>query len=72
VARTLVCAVSRDRRRKPSGHNVSALATLAARTVGRRVRLAGGHVGIVTRVTGRGYIVSVPNLTRDDVTFLDD
>lgn len=72
MARTLVCAVCRDRRRSASGRIMSrALASLAARTVGRRVRL-GEHVGTVTRVTGRGYVVSVPNLTRDDVTFLDD
>lgn len=50
----------------------SALAALAARTVGRRVTLAGGHVGTVSRVNGRGYVVTVPNLTADDVTFLDE
>lgn len=49
-----------------------ALAALAARTVGRRVELAGGIRGTVTRVTGRGYVVTVPNLTHDDLTFLDD
>lgn len=49
-----------------------ALAALASRTVGRRVELSGGIRGTVTRVTGRGYVVTVPNLTHDDVTFLDD
>lgn len=49
-----------------------ALAALAARTVGRRVELAGGIRGTVVRVTGRGYVVTVPNLTHDDVTFVDD
>lgn len=51
---------------------MSALAALATRTVGRRVRLAGGHVGTVTRVTARGFTVSVPGLTSGEVTFLDD
>lgn len=49
-----------------------ALQALAARTVGRRVRLEGGHTGTVTRVTSTGYVVAVPHLTREDVTFLDD
>jgi preprotein translocase subunit YajC len=51
---------------------MSALAALAARTVGRRVRLPCGLVGTVTRVTARGYTVSVPGLTSEHVTFLDD
>lgn len=51
---------------------MSALAALASRAVGRRVRLAGGHVGTVTRVTGSGYVVTVPGLTHREVTFLDD
>lgn len=51
---------------------MSALAALAARTVGRRVRLTGGCVGTVTRVTGQGYTVAVPGLTAEEVTFLDD
>lgn len=49
-----------------------ALAALAARTVGRRVELAGGVVGTVSRVTGSGYVVTVSGLTHDDVTFVDD
>ena len=48
------------------------LAALASRTVGRRVRLATGQVGTVTRVTATGYTVAVRDLTADDVTFLDD
>lgn len=48
------------------------LAALASRTVGRRVQLAGGHVGTVTRVTATGYVVAVPHLTSSQVTFLDD
>lgn len=51
---------------------MTALAALAARTVGRRVQLAGGHVGTVTRVTATGYVVAVPHLKAGDVTFLDD
>lgn len=51
---------------------MSALAALAARTVGRRVRLRGGHVGTVARVTGSGYVVTVSGLTHEDVTFIDD
>ena len=49
-----------------------ALGALASRTVGRRVEITGGMVGTVTRVTGRGYVVTVPNLHHDDVTFLED
>lgn len=51
---------------------MSALQVLAARTVGRRVRLADGREGTVTRVTAAGYTVAVPGLTHEDVTFLDD
>jgi preprotein translocase subunit YajC len=49
-----------------------ALAVLAARCVGRSVRLEGGHVGTVTRVTATGFVVTVRELTHDDVTFLDE
>lgn len=49
-----------------------ALAALAARTIGRRVRLAGGVIGTVVRVDSRGYVVTVRNLGAADVTFLDD
>lgn len=49
-----------------------ALAALAARAVGRRVRLPCGRVGTVTRVNARGYVVSLAGLTGDAVTFLDD
>lgn len=48
------------------------LAALATRTVGRRVRLAGGLIGTVTRVTATGYVVAVPHLKAGDVTFLND
>lgn len=51
---------------------MSALAALAARTVGRRVKLTGGHVGTVTRVTGAGYVVAVRDLHAEDVTFLEE
>lgn len=50
----------------------AALAALAARTVGRRVKLACGREGTVTRVTAAGYVVALAGLTREDVTFLDD
>lgn len=50
----------------------AALAALAARAVGRRVKLTTGHTGTVTRVTGAGYVVTLAGLTREDVTFLDD
>lgn len=73
MARTLVCAVCRDRRRSASGHVMSrALGALAARTIGRRVRLAGGVIGTVSRVDSRGYVVTVRHLGAADVTFLDD
>lgn len=49
-----------------------ALAVLAARTVGRRVRLKDGHTGTITRVTAAGYTVAVAGLTHEEVTFLDD
>lgn len=58
-------------RLRASGRIVSALAALAARTVGRRVRI-GAHVGTVTRVTGSGYVVTLAGLHHEDVTFLDD
>lgn len=50
----------------------ASLAALAARTVGRRVRLTDGREGTVTRVTAAGYVVAVPGLRAEDVTFLDD
>lgn len=50
----------------------AALKALAARTVGRRVRLTTGQTGTVTRVTAAGYVVAVPGLTHEEVTFLDD
>lgn len=49
------------------------LAALAARCVGRRVRLHGGHVGTVTRVTGEGLTVSVRGVRAADIAaYLDD
>ena len=49
-----------------------ALAALAARAVGRRVRLHGGYVGTVTRVTGRGLTVAVRDIMPDDIAeYLD-
>lgn len=50
-----------------------ALAALAARAVGRRIRLTTGQTGTITRVTGRGYVVSVTGVTaRDIAAYLDD
>lgn len=49
-----------------------ALQALAARTVGRRVRLTSGQTGTVTRVTAQGFTVALAGLTSADVTFLDD
>lgn len=54
------------------------LAALAARVVGRPVRVkcpgcgADQYAGTVTRVTGQGFTVAVPGLTHRDVTFLAD
>lgn len=49
------------------------LASIAARTVGRRVQLTGGHTGTVTRVTGAGLTVKLEGVTADDVEhWLDD
>lgn len=47
----------------PAAPMSRALAALAARTVGRRVRLAGGLVGTVTRVTSAGMTVAVTGVT---------
>lgn len=49
-----------------------ALAALASRVTGRRVRLSCGLTGTITRVTAAGYTVAVPGLTHEEVTFLDD
>lgn len=43
------------------------LAALAARAVGRRVRLRSGTVATVTRVTGRGLTVTVSGVTAVDI-----
>lgn len=49
-----------------------ALATLAARYVGRRVRLRTGQTGTISRVTGRGFSVTIVGLTaRDIAEYLD-
>lgn len=50
----------------------AALRALAARAVGRRVELATGQTGTITRVTAAGYTVAIPGLRSEDVTFLDD
>lgn len=44
-----------------------ALAAVAARVVGRRVRLRNGTTGTVTRVTARGMTLAVPGIRADDV-----
>jgi len=44
-----------------------ALATLAARVVGRRVRLRNGATGTVTRVTGQGLTVAIHGIRAEDV-----
>lgn len=49
-----------------------AIGAMASRVVGRRVRLTGGHVGTVTRVTAAGMTVAVPGLTAEEVTFLEE
>ncbi len=52
---------------------MNTLGAVAARIVGRRVRLKdGGHVGTVTRVTAAGMTVAVPGLTSEEVTFLEE
>lgn len=49
-----------------------AIAALASRAVGRRVRLRGGHTATVTRVTGRGLTVTVVGILPGDIeTYLD-
>jgi preprotein translocase subunit YajC len=49
-----------------------AIAELAARAVGRRVRIRGGHIATVTRVTGRGLTVTVAGIRGEDIeTYLD-
>lgn len=48
------------------------LANLAAQYVGRRVKLTTGTEGTITRVTGRGFTVAVPNVTDADIAaYLD-
>ncbi len=50
-----------------------ALAALAARYVGRRVLLHNGTRGTITRVTARGFTVTVPDIRHDDIArYLDD
>lgn len=44
-----------------------ALAAMAARVVGRRVRLRNGATGTVTRVTGAGLVVAIPGIRADDI-----
>lgn len=51
---------------------MSRLAAIAARTVGRRVRLRGGYVGTVTRVTAQGLTVAIPGITADDIDGWED
>lgn len=51
-----------------------ALAVLAARYVGRRVRLREPvHTGTITRVTGRGVFLTIGPFTGGDIAaYLDD
>lgn len=51
---------------------VNALRALAARAVGRRVKLTTGQTGTVTRVTAQGFTVALAGLTHAEVTFLED
>lgn len=44
-----------------------ALAAVAARVVGRRVRLCNGATGTVTRVTGAGLSVTIAGVRADDI-----
>lgn len=51
----------------------AALAALAARAVGRRVRLHNGTRGTITRVTRHGFVVAVDRITHDDIAeYLDE
>jgi preprotein translocase subunit YajC len=52
---------------------VRRLASIAARTVGRRVLLKNGGVGTVTRVTAQGLTVSIPGILPEHIErWLDD
>lgn len=58
--------------RTPTGPPPAALAALAARYVGRRVRLTTGQIGTVSRVTREGLTVAVPGILAEDVAeYLD-
>ncbi len=48
------------------------LATIAARTVGRRVTLTTGQTGTVTRVTGTGLVVKLEGVTAADIARWED
>ncbi len=51
----------------------AALAALAARAVGRRVRLHNGTTGTITRVTRHGYVIAVDRVTHDEIdAYLDE
>lgn len=46
---------------------MSRLAAIAARTVGRRVKLRNGAVATVTRVTAQGLVVSIGGITAEHI-----
>ena len=50
----------------------NALAAIAARYVGRRVRLKTGQTGTITRVTSRGYVIKIDQILDADIAaYLD-
>ncbi len=50
----------------------TALAAIAARYVGRRVRLTTGQTGTITRVTSRGYVIKIEHVLDADIgAYLD-
>lgn len=49
-----------------------ALAAVAARVVGRRVRVRRGCTGTVTRVTGRGMTIMITGVTAADLDWLEE
>ena len=55
------------------GDPVRRLASIAARTVGRRVLLKNGGIGTVTRVTAQGLTVTIPGILPEHIErWLDD
>jgi hypothetical protein len=46
---------------------VTRLAAIEARTVGRRVLLRNGGIGTVTRVTSKGLTVTIPGILPEHI-----